>query len=207
MRPLTAEQVENMITTAMHNDDWATVTQLQPQLDALTPTRPPARIVDAALYYTQMGLHVFPLQPGLKIPHTGTRGFKDATTDPEQILNWWTKWPTSNLGIATGHHIDVIDIDGPQGVLAWSRMDNLPPILGTVSTPRPGGNHLYTPATGEGNAASIFPGVDIRGLGGYVVAPPSITTDGRRYHWRKPLTLTPATELERQQTSRLGAVA
>jgi hypothetical protein len=190
MKPLTASQVENMITAAMQRGDWPAVDELAARLDQLTrPTAPP-RIVDVALWYaTVLGLHVFPLQPASKIPHLRTRGCKEATNDPGQIVDWWQRWPGSNVAIATGHLVDVIDIDGPIGVESWAKIENLPPILGVVSTPRAGGSHLYVAASGEGNAAGIFPGIDIRGVGGYVVAPPSINADGVVYGWRRPLQL------------------
>lgn len=195
MRPLTVDQVETMITNAMARGDWATVADLETRHDRLTRPTPAPRIVDAALWYAQQGLHVFPLQPASKIPHPRTRGCKDATTDPSTIVEWWARWPESNVAIATGHLVDVIDIDGPVGVASWAKLTNLPLALGAVSTPRAGGNHLYIPATGEGNAAGIFPGIDIRGAGGYVVAPPSTNGDGTAYMWRRPLHLpAPAAE-------------
>lgn len=50
--------------------------------------------------------------------------------------------------------------------------------VGKVSTPRPGGMHLFIPADASAaNGASLGPGVDYRGLGGYVVAPPSVISD------------------------------
>lgn len=192
MKPLTLDQVETMITTAMAADDWATVSDLQPRLDRLAHPRPAVRCVDAALYYAQVGLHVFALQGGAKIPHKGFKWRDEATTDPGQIVAWWQRWPDSNVAVATGHLVDVIDIDGPAGVHSWAQLEDLPPVLGTVSTPRAGGNHLYVAATGDGNAAGMFPGVDYRGLGGYVVAAPSVNADGVPYTWRRPLQL-PAT--------------
>lgn len=195
MRPLTVDQLEQQMRTAMHTDDWATVADLEPRIDAATPPRQPISVVSAALWYASIGLHIFPLQAGAKIPHRGTRGCKDAATDPDQIIEWWRRWPDSNVAIATGHLVDVIDIDGPEGVTSWARTTNLPAVLGTVNTPRAGGTHLYVAASGEGNAAGIFPGVDIRGLGGYCVAPPSyVITDNYsgRYTWRRPLSVTPA---------------
>lgn len=189
MKPLTAPQLEAMIADAVRRNDPAAALDLGCRLEQLTRPTPPPRIVDAALWYAEQGLHVFPLQPGAKIPHPRTRGCKDATDDPNQIIEWWQRWPDSNVAIATGHLVDVIDIDGPVGVDSWAKIDNLPPFLGVVSTPRAGGSHLYVPASGEGNAAGIFPGIDIRGAGGYVVAPPSINADGTPYEWRRPLHL------------------
>lgn len=157
----------------------------------------PATLLQAALWYASVGLHVFPLQPRVKIPYRGSRGFEDATTDPDTIARWWTAAPGSNIGIATGHLVDVIDIDGPNGVLSWTQHpDLIPDPIGTVNTPRPGGSHLWIPATGGGNRAGVLPGIDLRGLGGYSIAPPSVLAPhaDRDYHgpytWRRPLDLT-----------------
>jgi hypothetical protein len=57
-----------------------------------------------------------------------------------------------------------------------------------VYTPR-GGRHLYVAPSGDGNAANFRPGLDYRGAGGYVVAPPSIGPNGKRYDWITPLAL------------------
>lgn len=184
-----AATLEQLITQAMQTDDWATVTDLEPRLDAVTQPKEPPSTPASALWYAEQGLRVFPLQPGLKIPHKSFKWRDEATTDPETIRDWWDWWPSANLAIATGHLVDVIDIDGPAGVESWARMEHLPDVLGVVSTPRPGGNHLYVQATGRGNKAAIFNGVDYRGLGGYVVAPPSVNEAGVRYTWRRPLVL------------------
>jgi hypothetical protein len=61
-------------------------------------------------------------------------------------------------------------------------------VLGISCTPRAGGIHRYVRATGDGNGAKIAPGIDYRGAGGYVVAPPSMV-DGKRYGWAQPLDL------------------
>lgn len=191
MQPPTVEQYEQMITAAMHAGDWQQVDRLAGELDrAQRAARRPVNILSAALWYASVGLHVFPLQAGQKIPHKGTRGCKDATGDEAQIRAWWQRWPDSNVAIATGHIVDVIDIDGPTGVKSWAQLEDLPPIVGTVNTPRAGGNHLYVQSTGDGNSAGIFPGIDYRGIGGYVVAPPSVNADGAPYTWRRPLDLT-----------------
>jgi hypothetical protein len=152
----------------------------------------PAALLAAALWYAKQGIACFPLKPGLKVPATA-RGFKDASTDTEQIRTWWTITPAANIGLPTGIRFDVIDIDGPPGYLSLDGMrqqDAIPPLLGKAYTSS-GGRHLYVqPKPGRGNTARIFPGIDYRGLGGYVVAAPSISAEtGRRWAWIDPLAL------------------
>lgn len=164
--------------------------------------RPDAIALSALHYATRYGLKVLPLTPAAKRPLGGARdccngshrrGCLDASSDPSLIRWWFRVHPTANVGIATGHRLDVIDQDGPAGVRAW--LDILgagspPEVLGVVSTPREGGVHRYIAATGDGNGAAIAPGLDYRGRGGYVVAPPSVV-DGRRYSWAQTLELAP----------------
>lgn len=151
------------------------------------------RLADTAHEYAAAGVAVFPIEPSGKRPLT-KHGFKDATTDPGQVTAWWTQWPDANIGLPTGHLFDVIDVDGSEGVAAmWGGAecvaDSLT-ILGHAHTARNGGHHLYVPVRGHGNKTAIRPGVDYRGAGGYVVAPPSVGATGRRYEWAIPLTLT-----------------
>src|SRR4029434_7390551 len=51
---------------------------------------------------------------GSLVPH----GVKDATTNRARILAWWTRHPQANIGLATGHRFDVLDVDGPEGAQA-----------------------------------------------------------------------------------------
>lgn len=196
MKPISADSIEAQIRAAIDAGANADLLdQLGHQLGR-ADQKPEPSLPGAALWYANTGLRVFPLQPGRKDPYPASHGCLDATSDQDQIISWWTHRPNANIGIATGHLVDVIDIDGPDGVHSWVELgDGLPPILGTVSTPRDGGSHLYVPATGRGNKARIYPGIDYRGRGGYVVAPPStLAVDpARTYHgpytWRRPLNL------------------
>lgn len=148
---------------------------------------------DAAIEYAKKGFAVFPLKYRDKVPLT-RNGCKDATTDAAQIKAWWQKYPNVNIGLATGsvsQNVFVIDldidedrgIDGYHSLEDWQREHGDFPETWTAITGR-GGYHLYYRGNGKiKNRAGIIDGVDIRGNGGYVVAPPSIHKNGRRYEW------------------------
>jgi len=157
----------------------------------------PGALAAAARWYALQGLPVFPLTPGAKTPlparlaccwGSHRRGCTDALANVQAVEHWWREHPTSNIGLATGHLVDVIDQDGPGSWRAWLDGADWPAVLGVVSTPRDGGVHRYIWRTGRGNGQKIAPGIDYRGRGGYVVAPPSIV-DGRLYRWLTPLQL------------------
>jgi hypothetical protein len=193
-----ADDIELDLIAAVEANDADEILRLGELLDTYDQRHQPIPLVSAALWYAEQGLHVFPLQPGSKIPHKGSQGLKDATTDPGRIRGWWQAEPRSNVAIATGHLVDVIDVDGAIGMVSWCQQiadepEEMPTVLGRVSTPRAGGNHFYVKADEEyGNGASVFPGVDYRGKGGYVVAPPSVNSvhPVGVYTWIKPLDLT-----------------
>jgi hypothetical protein len=142
--------------------------------------------LDRALAYAHRGWHVFPCHPGEKTPAT-THGYRDATTDPEQITAWFTRWPRHNLAIATGRPgPDVLDVDdyGPgrngYGALAQLRgaglLDNAAAYLRTPG----GGLHAYFTGTTQRCAHLAGHRLDFLSVGGYVLAPPS-RIDGRPY--------------------------
>lgn len=178
---------------ALAAEDWASVDALGGVLDELDARerdrRASVTLAQAAAWYAECGLPVFPLQPGSKLPYRRSRGCHDATTDAERVAAWWRAEPAANVGLATGHAVDVIDVDGPTGVASYAHANKLPPACGLVSTPRAGGLHRYIASDGaRGNRARLADGIDYRGRGGYVVAPPSRTELGA-YRWLAPLTL------------------
>lgn len=197
MRPATYATLSADLDRAMRDEDVREAIRLANQLDRMEPPRFSLSL--AALWYASQGLHVFPLVPHSKVPYPGTHGLNEASTDAGQVHAWWDKVPGSNIGIATGHVVDVIDFDGPDAHAAWGTRyptwdDADVHVLGTVSTPRPGGLHVYLAATGAGNSAGLVPGVDYRGLGGYVVAPPSLLDEqpgqvAGTYKWLRTLEL------------------
>lgn len=115
------------------------------------------------------------------------RGLTDASTDPATVAGWWRRWPTANLGLRTGVVMDVADVDTDAGRRALIRVlgGRLPD--GPVARTGSGGWHLWFAPTGLGNRVGVLPGVDWRGAGGYVVAPPSRHASGTAYTWlRRP---------------------
>ncbi|MCC6848271.1 MAG: bifunctional DNA primase/polymerase [Deltaproteobacteria bacterium] len=170
---------------------------MQPDLALVSP-------LDWALHYIQHGLYVFPLhtprgtgcscgkapcKDAGKHPRT-EHGFHDATIDPGLVREWFHCCSDANVGIATGQKsgIIVLDVDFRSGgdVSIAELIDR----FGWFDTPvvKTGdGRHLYfnhpggqVPCT---RSLSGYPGIDLRGDGGYVVAPPSLHPSGRRYVW------------------------
>jgi putative DNA primase/helicase len=138
-------------------------------------------LLESGLDYADRGWPVFAVNG--KVPFAGTRGFYDATTDPELIRKLWRERNGSNVAIRTGKAsgLIVLDVDpDADGDHALARFEAehgaLPPTVEAI-TPS-GGRHLYF-ALPDGvevaSGAGVFgPGVDVRAEGGYVVAPPSI---------------------------------
>lgn len=144
-------------------------------------------VAQAALRCAAKGWPVLPLRG--KLPHT-RHGLKDAVTDPAQVRDWWRQWPDANLGICTGTEagVWVLDIDTHGEHNGYASLDELeaehgalPDTLAVLTGS--GGLHLYwTMPEGRRlrNRTSVRPGLDVRGSGGYVVAPPSVHPDTRQ---------------------------
>jgi putative DNA primase/helicase len=120
-------------------------------------------------------------------------GVKGASTSEEQARQWWTVWPDANIGIATGacSSIFVLDVDskhnGQDALVAL--MEQHGQLSDTrISQTGGGGFHAFyrLPVDRDipNSAGKVGQGIDIRGEGGYVVAPPSRHASGRTYEWR-----------------------
>lgn len=156
---------------------------------------------DWALHYAALGLAVFPLawpisdrcscrksdcQSIGKHPII-ERGFHKASTDPDQISEWWNRWPLANIGLPTGHMMDVLDLDGHEAIQALhAHAPNEASQLDGPSVVTGKGAHLWMAPTGTKSRTGMLPKVDWRGNGGYVVAPPSLHASGDRYRWLNP---------------------
>jgi hypothetical protein len=164
-------------------------------------------VLEHALGYAERGWAVFPLfeiQEGRcaceksdctsqgKHPRV-PGGLKSATLEAETIRQWWKKWPDANIGIATGRvsGLLVVDVDHGPAKDGYASLKSLEADNGSL--PRAmtvltggGGLHIYlaSPDAEIRNSTSkLAPHIDIRGEGGYVVAPPSRHISGNRYTW------------------------
>jgi Bifunctional DNA primase/polymerase, N-terminal len=183
-------------------------------------------LLHAALDYAARGIPVLPvhrpiLRPGRELacscgdPGCGsvgkhpitTHGLKDASTNREQVEWWWRRFPQANIGLATGHQFDVLDVDGHVGERSVNRVlraeHAIGPPPGPVVRTGSGGWHVYMAPTGLGNPKPRgLAKVDWRGRGGYVLAPPSRHATGRRYRWVRDLD-TPIPDVPQRLRERL----
>lgn len=212
-RPTKVESLARGWLSAVLAGDPRVADWTEEEIEAIDTKRPD--LVTAAIRFAEAGWPVFPLQPLSKVPaipkSKGGKGCKDATADVDRIRRYWNRHPHCNIGLATGHLFDVIDIDTKDsdgnptsvGVMSLSKM--LQENCTGCTTPRErrahadafhfgdihgvsvtasGGMHLFIKPRKAKNGAGIRPGVDYRGLGGYVVAPPStLGVRGRAYSW------------------------
>lgn len=141
-------------------------------------------LLDAALGYARRGLPVFPCKPRGKRPIT-KHGVKDATVDVGQIRAWWTKDPDANIGVAVPASHVVVDIDDQgRAAKAAANLGEFPPTW--AATTGGGGLHYwYRLPSGRraSNKVKLLRGIDIRTVGGYVIAPPSVHESGALYAW------------------------
>jgi hypothetical protein len=173
-------------------------------------------LVDKALELAALGYKVFPLAPGEKVPFAGSRGANDATTDPQQIRQWWSNNPLANIGIATDGLL-VIDCDPEDGGPNQWELKNHDRLSTAPSTKTPRGRHYFFAVSGvrpKSSVGQIAPHVDIKaGAGSYVVAPGSFVNDNLYYSetalpLRTELALAPAWLIEiTLATTRLCAAA
>lgn len=145
----------------------------------------------AALGYLALGWSVAPVQARGKRPLVRWTALQSARATPAQVAHWYERWPDANVGVVTGtvSGLVVLDVDAGHG--GEDSLAELERLHGSLEpTPESltggGGRHLYFRHPGReiGNRVGLREGLDLRGDGGMVVAPPSIHPSGRPYRWR-----------------------
>lgn len=134
--------------------------------------------------YREMGLSVIPLKPRDKTPLISWQEYQNRRPTADEVQRWYTDAPDANLGIVTGaiSGLVVVDLDGPEGMESGRRLNLSSPV--TVLTGN--GKQLYFKHPGGrvcNSVKKVADGVDIRGDGGYVAAPPSLHPNGKKYCW------------------------
>ena len=140
-----------------------------------------SKLLSAALEYADRGFRVFPIRPKTKQPLTAN-GHLDATTDSDQIIQWWTAHPTANIGMNLADSgLVAVDVDAYKTECAWDhyRGANIVDAGFVQKSPRGGLNYIFKADPSDTFVGSPCPGVDIKHKG-YILLAPS-TFEGTAY--------------------------
>ncbi len=144
----------------------------------------------AATRYLARGWSVLPLRHGDKRPLIAWEMLQQHRADAAMLAQWFARSPGANIGIVTGEisNLIVLDVDPKHGgddslAVLGRRFGALPETVEAQTGG--GGRHLYFAHPGGlvPNRAGLAQGIDLRGDGGYVVAPPSLHPSGKAYAW------------------------
>ena len=147
---------------------------------------PNGQLLDVAADYCGRGLAVIPIAHGGKKPSVPWKVYQEQAPTLEDVAGWFDNGTPRNIGIVTGavSGIVVVDIDSPEAEV-WANT-HLPPTP-MVTTTAKGEHRFYRhPGRPVRNSARIKTGdarieLDVRGDGGYVVAPGSVHESGAVY--------------------------
>lgn len=168
---------------------------------------------DLALSYVHHGVPVFPCRAADEVtdhydPETGeftvlkaktpllSNGFKGARTNGSLVTRMWDSYPGAMVGIPTGEQLGawVLDVDvhkdedgnvinGYQTLAALEDQHGKLPETARARTAGGGTHYYFKHVPSVRNRGGLGAGLDVRGSGGYVIAPGSRTADGRDYVW------------------------
>ena len=143
--------------------------------------------------------YIFPAPPGEKKSHKAAEFSNGAnwgkTRDSDEIKQDWQRWPNANIGVATGAESGIFvveadtleghEIDGLAAMKALEEVHGPLPLTLMAQSPS-GSQHYYFKwpqgVTIINSASNVAKGIDVRGEGGMVIAPPSVTDNGT-YKW------------------------
>jgi archaellum biogenesis ATPase FlaH len=152
-------------------------------------------VLQTALSYAKQDIRVIPIKQGEKRPPM--QGWQNAaTSDPTTIRTWFEgQFKDCGLGIATGEfrnrYLIVIDIDDRPEFSGSDTLKDLEQLHGQLPDTvevitGSGGRHIYfltdAPIRNEASG-KLGQGIDVRGIGGQVLAPPTVHPNGKTYEW------------------------
>lgn len=147
-------------------------------------------IEQCALEYLRRGWSAIPIRPHDKRPAIRWLEFQQRLATEDEVKGWFQRWPDGNVGVVTGviSGLVVLDIDPRHGgdtsfVKLIQKHGPLPHTI--EARTGGGGRHVYFAHPGGiiRNRVGLVPGIDLRGDGGCMVAPPSIHASGMAYSW------------------------
>lgn len=134
-------------------------------------------MINQALQYLTQGKSIIPVGQD-KRPLIVWKDYQTRLATQEEVQQWWIQWPDANIGIVTGKLSDLAVVDIEKG----GSTQNMPITL-IAKTGGGGWHYYYKYCEGVENKARVLPLTDIRGEGGFVVAPPSVHNSGNKYEW------------------------
>jgi hypothetical protein len=159
-----------------------------------------SNLLQAALDYQKRGFSVIPVKPDIdpienkvmKKPYISWSEFQKRKATQDEIRAWWQKWPRAMIGIVTGEISNLFCVDSDSEAAYQKTQELIPDSLIVPIAKTPRGWHLYFLFPKDSKltiAAGVLPGVDYRGEGGYIIAPPSVNDFGQAYAWMPGLSL------------------
>ncbi|MDP3659222.1 MAG: bifunctional DNA primase/polymerase [Phenylobacterium sp.] len=154
----------------------------------------PGSAAELASTYRSYGVCIIPVREAdgaggqAKSPYV-QGGFKNATTDAEQVGRWWWAWPSAAIGLpCRANGIIVLDADrhgsgdGVAEALAIFERCGVDPNAGpVVVTPRDGRHFIFRrPESLGATNGKVAPAIDVRD-NAYVIAAGSVMATGRPY--------------------------
>ena len=125
--------------------------------------------------------------------HPRIKGWRDdATTDEQKTRRWWARWPRAGVAIATGaaSGLVVLDVDPDKGGADSLRAlvaEHGPLPETPISLTGGGGEHYlfsYPESLDVRNSTGkVGAGLDVRGVGGFIISPGSRHISGGQYVW------------------------
>lgn len=172
-------------------------TQYTADSRAANPFTSPITALDAARAYAALGWPVCPIEPGTRKPvyikDLLAHGFNDAAITAATFEQWWAIRPDAGVGIQTGRgsNLVVVDCDRKHGIDGEVVLGELAAAHGGLPptpTARSGGGgvHRYFRLDQKNIGSStneVADHVDIRAIGGGIVAPPTVHPSGGVYTW------------------------
>jgi hypothetical protein len=143
-------------------------------------------MLEYALGYLKLGWHIVPLKPTQKYPRVKWKPFQATQPTIQQITNWFTKWPDSNIGVITGPESGIcsLDIDSPEANEAIQYKFDIPDTI--IQETGRGRQYIFKyPEDDIKSQAGLMEHVDFKGKNGIIVLPPSTHSSGKQYKWLK----------------------